>query len=77
MMDEFRVVQKGAVTLNGHRAIVLVTSGKMAETVPVQLMHCVFYGGSSAIMLELTTAPQDYDRDRRIMENVLRTIRTR
>ncbi len=78
IMDDYRVVQNGAVTLNGRRAIVLVTRGMITEETPMQLMNViVYYGDRSAFMLELTTTPKGYDRDRRIMEAVLRSVQTR
>ena len=41
-------------------------------------MNCIVRAGDrSAFMLELTTTPKAYPRDRPIMEAVLRSVQTR
>ena len=78
-VGELRVVQKGVVTLDGQKAIILTTRGMIAQTEPSQQMSCVLYnhGKGKAIMLQFSTTPEAFDQDRRIMENVLRTVRIR
>lgn len=78
-VGELRVVQKGVVTLDGQKAIILTTRGMIAQTEPSQQMSCVLYnhGKGKAIMLQFSTTPEAFDQDRRIIENLLRTVRIR
>jgi len=79
MGEDFSVLQKGVITVDGHRAILLAMQYTAVITptssMKMRIVDCVIYGEGFALAVELTSSPKMYDRDRAALESVIRSVR--
>ena len=73
-LDSFKLVEQTVLQLNGHEAFSIVYSGRITQGPVKQKQYC-FYSGTALYALTYTAAPDTFDRNLPLAEEIMRSIR--